>query len=141
MALVDPVQSWIESSGLGVPLSAADTLNKALTQLGKDLVGTPIRSESLGEKMQHAVSRAIRIQMEMRMLPKDFERMDELAKALVAEIDGTGNVTVVVPDGWTEALDKMFHTYTCLRCGSVVPGVPHDLEDCDGALARDVMES
>lgn len=140
MQVVDPVQFWLKEAGLDVPLPALEILDRTVVQLRRQLAGSPV-SQSLDLEVRHALSRAIRVQAEMRMLAQDFERIDGFAKELTVDHDGAGSVTVSVPPGWADRLDQMLRTRTCARCGVIVPGVPHGLEECDRELARDVMES
>lgn len=139
--MIDPIHSWVKEAGLDAPLPALDILDRAVSQLRRQLVGTPVQAGSVEVEVRHAVSRALRVQAEMRMLAQDFEKIDGFAKELTIDLDGTGEVTVSIPPGWTERLDRMLHTRTCGRCGVVVPGIPHGLDECDRELARDVMES
>jgi hypothetical protein len=122
------------------PLPAPEILMRVVDHFRASSVGSPV-SDTVARDFHSLLARALRIQAEMRMAPQDFERLDGMAREPRVEHDGCGNLEVSVTQEWAEKLDRMLHTWECLRCGAVVPGVPHGREECDGELARDVMES
>lgn len=136
----DPVQDWILNTGLQDPLPAAEILHRVFQHVSSGHVGKKLDLDVLARDARSALARALRVQAEMRMVVHDLSDLDSLAGEVGVSADA-GSVTVTVPSDWTEKVDLILRTRTCPRCGSVVPGVPHSVEECDEALARDVMES
>lgn len=141
VVITDPARSWASDVGIDDPLPAAEILSRVFHHFRSSRVGSVFGSvDRLTSELHAGVARALRMQAEMRMVAQDFDRLDGMARELLVRDLGTGSIEVVVPAGWTDALDRILHTWTCPRCGGVVPGVRHGREDCDAELARGVME-
>lgn len=138
---VPPGKSWEQLAGVDVPLPAYQILSRVVGYEISLLIGQTVKQDLLLATIQHSVARAFLVQAQMRMIAQDMSKLDELARALTIELDGTGRCVVDGPDWWLEAADRALGTRKCQRCGATIPGTPHTRSDCDLEMARDVMES
>lgn len=142
LATIDPAQDWARAAGLDDPLPAAEILGKVVEDFSRSHVGTAVKggTEVLLKELHSLLARGLRIQAEMRPFPQDLELLDHMAREATLVSQGVGSYTVDVPSNWFDRLDHALHTWTCQKCGSVVPGIEHGVDECNEALTERIME-
>jgi hypothetical protein len=133
---------WMEASRVRDPVPSRRLLDEAVSEL----VRRGFTNLEHGARLlHHIVSASLSIQCENLGVPYDADRMSELTGRLSLSLsyDHVGlHPFVDVPEGWCEAVDRMFKLRTCAHCGAVLfPGSEHPREECDAWVVRGVMES
>lgn len=122
--------------GMGGPLSALGILEAVMESLNA-MVGSKIDAFFL-PVVQSRIRGILEHQSAIRSLP-DFPKA---LYSVHAEVDLSNRLVINSGPDWLEAVDRHLWNRDCRRCGSLVTaGFAHTRDECDEALARDVIDS
>lgn len=122
--------------GMGGPLSALGIL-EAVTESLNAMVGSRIDASFL-PVVQSRIRGILEHQSAIRSLPGPPKALHSVR----AEVDLSNRLTVNYGPDWLSEVDRHLWNRECKRCGSLVTaGFDHTRDECNVALARDVIDS